>query len=149
MFHAMLIFADSFHRTGFFARNGDIYNRVIRTTLMADTATDASIMINHCLTVFLETYCILRAIHIAAACHTSPAKIGDFIINLYAGRTGFVNDTHDIFLTWFRAVQCHPCIFGERSYFVVFVRHIQSHQREGLVSPYSTFFMYAATSGMF
>ena len=91
----------------------------------------------------------LPAVHVAAACHTSPAKIGNFVINLYAGRTGFINDAHDIFLTWLRTVQCHPCIFGERSYFVVFICHIQSHQRKSFVSPHSAFFMYAATSYRF
>ena len=145
----MFVFFYSFHRAGLFAGHRDIYNRMIRATLMTNTTTDTSIVINHCLTVFLETYRIYGAVHVAAACHASPAKIGNFVINLYAGRTGFINDAHDILLTWLRTVQCHPCIFGERSYFVVFICHIQSHQRKSFVSPYSAFFMYAATSQRF
>jgi len=149
MLYSVFIFTDSFHRTGFFARHRNIDDGMIRATLMTDTATDTRLMVDHCLTVFLETYGIFGAVHIATTGHTSATKVGYFIINLYAGRTRFVNDAHYIFFIRFGTAQCLLRIFGERSYFVVFVRHIQSHQREGLVSPYSTFFMYAATPQRF
>ena len=59
--------------------------------------------------------------------HTSATKVGYFIINLYAGRTRFVNDAHYIFFIRFGTAQCLLRIFGERSYFVMFVCHVQSH----------------------
>ena len=67
---------------------------MIRATLMTDTASDTRLMVDHCLTVFLETYGIFGAVHIATTGHTSATKVGYFIINLYAGRTRFVNDAH-------------------------------------------------------
>ena len=80
--YAVFIFADSFYRTRLFTRYGNIYNSVIRTTLVTNTATDTCVMVNHCLTVFLETYRIFRAVHVTTTCHASATKVGYFIIDL-------------------------------------------------------------------
>ena len=144
--YAVFIFADSFYRTRLFTRYGNIYNSVIRTTLVTNTATDTCVMVNHCLTVFLETYRIFRAVHVTTTCHASATKVGYFIIDLYTGRTGLVDDAHNIFLVRFGAAQCQSRIFGKRGNFVVFVCHIQSHQRKSLVPPHCAFFMYATPS---
>ena len=94
---------------------------------MADAATDTSIVINHCLPVFLEAYCIFRTVDIATASYTSATKITYFIIDLYTRRTGLIDNAHDIFLDWFWTVQCHFRIIRERSYFVKFICHVESH----------------------
>ena len=39
-----------------------------------------------------------RAVHVTTTCHASATKVGYFIIDLYTGRTGLVDDAHDIFL---------------------------------------------------
>ena len=146
VFYAVFIFADSFYRASLFTRHGNIYDSVIRTTLVTNTTTDTCVMVNHCLTVFLETYRIFGAIHVTATCHASATKVGYFIIDLYTGRTGLVDEAHDMFLVRFGAAQCQSRIFGKRGNFVVFVCHIQSHQRKSLVPPHCAFFMYATPS---
>ena len=69
---------------------------MVWAAFMADATTDASVMVNHCLSVFLKTDGIFGAVHIATACHAPPAEIGYFIIDLYAGRTGFIYYAQDI-----------------------------------------------------
>ena len=84
MFDTVLVFADSFHGTGFFARNRNEYDGVVRTALMALPATDTSVVVNLCLSVFSETDGILGAVHIATAGYTTTAEVGHLIVNLYA-----------------------------------------------------------------
>ena len=146
MLYAMFVFADRFYRTRLFTWHGDIHNGMIRTTLMANTATDASVMVNHRLTVLFKAYSVFGAVHIATAGYASATKIGNLIVDLDTGRTCFVNHTHDIFLIRLGAAQCHTRIIRKGSDFIMFIRHIQSHQRKSLISPYRPFFMYAATS---
>ena len=149
VFNTVCVFADGFHRTGFFAGDRDVNDGMIRAASMADTATDASVVVNHRLPVFLEADRIFRTVHVATACHASTAQIGYLIVDLYARRTGFVYHAEDVFFGTFFSFQCLPGIFRKVSQFVMLVCHVKSHQGETFVFPHSAFLMDAATAQRF
>ena len=71
----------------------------IRAAFVADAATDAGIMVDPCLAgVGMYMYGSFGTIVLATAGGTSPAYVGDFIIDLYAGRACFVYNTHNVVL---------------------------------------------------
>ena len=80
--------------------------------LVANTTTDAFIMVYPCLSAFLYMDSFLRTVGLAATGGTSAAKVGDFVIDLYAGGTCFINHTHDVIFrrSVFCTVQCMYCI---------------------------------------
>ena len=80
MLNAIFVLADCLYRTYIFARYRNIYYGVVRTTLVADAATDTFVVVNLGLAVVLEVYCILRAVHVAASCHTTTAKVCNLIV---------------------------------------------------------------------
>lgn len=85
MLYVVFVLADSLYRTCFLAWYRNIYDSMIRTALMTDTAAYTSVVVNTCLTCFLvEMYSTFRAVHVAASCHTTSTQVTYFIVYLNA-----------------------------------------------------------------
>ena len=126
MLHAIFVFTDSLDGTHLFARNRDINNRVIRTALVTFPAADASIVVNLRLAVFFEVDSVFRAIHVTAPRYASTAQVRNFIVHLYARRTGLVYHAHQVFFPILPALQGLLGIGRKRRKFVLFVVHVKS-----------------------
>ena len=130
--YPLLILADGFHGTSFLARYRNVNDGMIRTTLMADTATDTFIMVNPCLAALLDMHCLLGTIHLATACRTSAAEVRNLVVNLHTCRTSFVNHTHDVVFrpAIFRSVQCTGSVLRQGGQLIRLVLHIESQKRQ-------------------
>ena len=147
VFDVVLVLADGFHRTSFFTRHRNVDDGVIRTALVADTTADTLVVVNLCLTSLLvKVYSSFRTVHVAASCHTTPAKVTYFVVHLYTRRTCFVDDTENIFLDSFLAFQCFAGIFRKRSQLIRFIGHIPAQQRKQLIFSNGTFLVDTAAS---
>ena len=112
MLDVVFIFADGFYWTCFFARYGDVYDSVVRTALVAESAADTFIVVDRCLSgLAVEVDGSFRAVHVAAACHTSAAEVTYFVVYLYTGRACLVDNAENVFLDFTTAFQCLSGIF--------------------------------------
>ena len=113
MFDVMFIFADGFYRAGFLTRNRDVDDCMVRAALVTDTTADTGIVVDMSLAgLLVEMDGTFRTVHIAASCHASTAQVTYFVVDLYAGRTSFIDDTKDVFLDFSAAFERLLCIFG-------------------------------------
>ena len=96
MLDAILILADGLDGTYFFARDGDINNRVVGAALVAFATADTSIMVDFRLPVLLEVDSILRAIHIATPRNTTATEVRNLVVHRDTGRARLIDDTHDV-----------------------------------------------------
>ena len=112
MLDVIFIFADGFYWACFFARHRDVYDSVVRTALVAESATDTLIVVDRCLSGFaVEVDSSFRTVHVATACHTSAAKVTYFVVDLYTRRACLIDNTENVFLDFTIAFQCLSGIF--------------------------------------
>ena len=94
--NTMLILLNSTNWARSFTRHRDIYNSMVGASTMATTATNAVIMINLRLTIFLKTNALLRAGIVTCLTHTATAEVGDLIIDFHTTGASLVNNTEKI-----------------------------------------------------
>ena len=97
-----------------------------------------------CLTILGKSDGVFRAVHRTRSCNTTFTKIGDYIICLYAGCTGFVYHCQ-YRIVCFSALKGALCVVRKRGEFIVFFIYAISQNRQHLVFEHCSFLVNATT----
>src|SRR3712207_4014513 len=110
MLDTILILADSTYRARLLAGYGDIDDRMVGAVLVTHTAADADIVVDLCLTVFLEGNTPLGAIARTSSAHAPTTEVRHLIVDLHTRRTRLVDHAQDTLLGGFGATQCRASV---------------------------------------
>ena len=134
--HAVLVLGDGLHGTRLLARNGDVDDRVVGTTVVADAAAHAKAVVDAGLTgLLVEVDRVLRTVERAGASHAAAAEVRDVVVDPYARRTGLVDHAHDVLLEVPVAFERTARIVRQGCQFVGFVGHVVAQQGQRFVFP--------------